>query len=357
MMKQDANEITREKWIQECFPEWGKWLVEDIDSTDVQPGSFAAWWLGCTGIWIKSENATNICVDLFSGNSKTSHYNCPPNQCGRNYQLARIAGSVQMNLNPRNIPHVLDPFQITHLDAVLATHDHSDHMDIYSTAAFLKQEGIPFIGPKFSTDKWRGWGVPDERLITVKPGDKVTVKDIEITAVDSFDRTALITAPPEGEIIGRFPGDMDDRAVNYVIKTPGGTFYHSGDSHFSNYTLKHGRDYDIDVAISAFGENPMGMTDKVTSSDVLRMAENLHCKVMIPVHYDIWPSFWADPREIEMLYDFKKDRLQYKFNLFIWQVGGKFIYPDDSANRRYCYPRGFTDAMDYEPNIPYRSFL
>lgn len=353
----NSNEITREQWIQECFPEWGTWLLEQIDDMEVKPGTFAMWWLGCCGLWVKSEGNTNIVMDLYSGVSKTSHYTIPENQKGRDYQLARIAGSEMYNPNPRNIPHVIDPFKIKHLDAVVATHDHSDHMDPYSTAAFLKIPGIPFIGPEFSIKKWRGWGVPEERLIQVKPGDKVKVGDITIIAVDSFDRTALVTAPPKGSIIGRFPGDMDERAVNYVIETPGGTIYHAGDSHFSDYYLKHGKDYKIDVALCAFGENPKGISDKMTSSDVLRCAENLGCKVVIPIHYDIWPTFYADPEEINLLYAFKKDRLQYQFKPYIWQVGGCFVYPDDKDKGKYMYDRGFADAMTYEPNVPFRAFL
>ncbi len=31
----NINEITREKWILDCFPEWGEWLIEDIDETIV----------------------------------------------------------------------------------------------------------------------------------------------------------------------------------------------------------------------------------------------------------------------------------------------------------------------------------
>lgn len=126
---------------------------------------------------------------------------------------------------------------------------------------------------------------------------------------------------------------------------------------FSDYTLKHGKTFNIDVALASFGENPIGITDKVTSSDVLRMAENLRCKVIIPIHYDIWPTFYADPKEISMLYDLRKDRLQYKFKPFIWAVGGKFTYPDYKDRREFMYPRGFSDAMDYEPNIPFKSFL
>ena len=167
MAQKDAKTVTREQWLLDCFPEWGTWLLEDIEETLVKPGTFASWWLGCTGIWIKSEGNANICIDLFSGNAKTSHYNIQPNQAGLNYQLARIAGSNEYHLNPRNIPHFVDPFKIKELDAFIATHDHADHMDKYSTAAVLKMPGVPFIGPKFSHDKWVGWGVPEDRIIQV----------------------------------------------------------------------------------------------------------------------------------------------------------------------------------------------
>ena len=357
MAQKDAKAVTREQWLLDCFPEWGTWLLEDIEETVVKPGPFASWWLGCTGIWIKSEGNANICIDLFSGNAKTSHYNIQPNQAGLNYQLARIAGSNEYHLNPRNIPHFVDPFKIKELDAFIATHDHADHMDIYSTAAVLKMPGVPFIGPKFSHDKWVGWGVPEDRIIQVKPGDVLKFKDIEIYVVESFDKTALVTAPPYGDIRGRFVDDMDERAVNYLIKTPGGTFYHSGDSHFSNYTVKHGKTFDIDVAVAPFAENPIGIADKLTASDVLRMAENLNCKVMIPIHYDIWPTFFTDPMEIKLLYDYKKDMMDYKFKLYIWAPGGKFVYPDDADKGRYKFPRGFSDAMEQEPNIPAKWFL
>ena len=53
-MAKNVKDVTREVWQTECFPEWGKWLVEEIEMTKVQPGTFAMWWMGCTGIWIKS---------------------------------------------------------------------------------------------------------------------------------------------------------------------------------------------------------------------------------------------------------------------------------------------------------------
>ena len=59
--------ITRESWILNTFPEWGSWLNEEIEQEQVAPGTFAMWWLGCTGIWLKSEGGANICVDFWCG--------------------------------------------------------------------------------------------------------------------------------------------------------------------------------------------------------------------------------------------------------------------------------------------------
>ena len=277
-----------------------------------------------------------------------------------------------MQPNLRNVPFVIDPFAFKKVDAVLATHYHQDHMSpewaahvINSGMTTTDENGkeilVPFIGPKKSVELWQKWGVPADRCITVKPGDTIKIKDIEIVALDSFDRTCIVTTdstgPDREELTGVCPTDMDDKAVNYLVKTPGGNIYHSGDSHFSIYFAKHGKDYDIDVAFGSFGENPIGMQDKMTSIDILRMAENLKCKVVVPIHWDVWTNFQADCDEIKVLYDFKKDRNEYKFHPFFWQVGGKYTYPADKDKIYYHHRRGFEDCFEAPQNIPFRSCL
>ena len=341
--------ITRDTWIQKTFPEWGTWLVEEIEGKEVPEGNVSMWWLGCVGIWMKTPGNTNITIDLWTGNGKRTHGD---GKMAPGHQMANMSGSRLMQPNLRNVPYVFDPFAFKHVDAVLATHYHQDHMSpewaahVINSGMTTKDENgneipVPFIGPKKSVEYWLKWGVPEDRCITVKPGDVIKVGDVE-------DRE---------ELTGKCPSDMDEKAVNYLLKTPGGNIYHSGDSHFSTYFAKHGKDYDIDVAFGSFGENPIGIQDKMTSIDILRMAESLRCKVVIPVHHDVWSNFQADPEEIKVLYDFKKPRNLYKFAPFFWQVGGQYTYPQDKDLMYYHHPRGFEDCFEHPSNIPFRSLM
>jgi L-ascorbate 6-phosphate lactonase len=349
------DEITKDSWLRATFPEWGTWLNEEIEDEAVKPNTVALWWIGCMGFWIKTEKSTNIAVDLWFGNGKRTTRN---KYMVKGHQMANMSGGRLVQPNRRNQPFVLDPFEVKQLDAVVATHIHSDHMDINFAAAVLKnvKEPIPFIGPKESVEKWIGWGVPKERCIIVKPGDTVKVKDVEILALDSFDRTVLVTQDSYAPLAGTIP-NMDEKAVNYLFKTSGGNIYDAADSHYSISFGDHGKKHKIDIAFGAYGENPVGIADKQTSVDLLRMAEALNTKVVIPLHYDIWTNFMADTNEILALYDMRKYRLQYKFEPFIWEVGGKYVFPNDLGKREFHHRRGFEDAFENEQNIPFKSLL
>ncbi|TXY26623.1 L-ascorbate 6-phosphate lactonase [Vibrio mimicus] len=352
-----VNEITRESWILSTFPEWGTWLNEEIEQTVVEPNTFSMWWLGCTGIWLKSAGNTNLSIDFWCGTGKKTQKNRLMNT---QHQMMRMGGVEALQPNLRTSIFPLDPFAIKEIDAVLASHDHADHIDVNVAAAVLQNcgEHVKFIGPQACVDLWLGWGVPQERCIVAKVGDVLEIGDVKIRVLDSFDRTALVTLPKGVSSYDKVILDgMDERAVNYLIETSGGSVYHSGDSHYSNYYAKHGNDYQIDVALLSYGENPRGVTDKMTSSDILRAAESLDCQVVVPFHHDIWANFQNDPREIEVLWNMKKDRLQYQFAPFFWQVGGKYTYPTDKGRMHYQHFRGFQDIFKNEPELPFKAFL
>ena len=100
-----VTETTRESWVLSTFPEWGTWLNEDIENEVVAPGNVAMWWLGCTGIWMKTPANTNITIDLWCGNGKRTHGD---NKMKVGHQMANMCGGRLMQPNLRNIPFVMD---------------------------------------------------------------------------------------------------------------------------------------------------------------------------------------------------------------------------------------------------------
>ena len=102
----------------------------------VDAGAFAMWWLGCCGIWLKSAGNTNLCIDLWVRIRQADTGKL--NGCVTDHQHQRASGVRMAQPNLRNAIVPLDPFAIREVDAVLATHDHSDHIDANVAAAIVQ---------------------------------------------------------------------------------------------------------------------------------------------------------------------------------------------------------------------------
>lgn len=182
------DEVTRESWVMSTFPEWGTWLNEEIEEEVVAPGTVAMWWLGCTGLWIKTPGDANISIDFWLGNGKRTK---KTKNMVAGHQMANMCGCRLLQPNLRASPFVMDPFAVRKVDAVLSTHYHNDHIDVNYAAAVMKnvEEPVPFIGPMKSVEKWVGWGVPEDRCITVRPGD------LSKSKISRLSRSIPLTAP------------------------------------------------------------------------------------------------------------------------------------------------------------------
>ena len=99
----DVKEINKDKWLHDVFPEWGTWLNEEIENEVVKPGTFAMWWLGCTGIWLKSEGNANIMVDFWTKSGKRSKKNP---LMAKQHKHKRMVGCLALQPNLRNEPFV-----------------------------------------------------------------------------------------------------------------------------------------------------------------------------------------------------------------------------------------------------------
>ena len=275
--------------MSEIHSDWGDWLPRAVEDAD--PDGIAVWYLGCNGFVLKSSSGTTIFIDPYLGTGD------PPRTV-------------------RMIPVPFDPTDVREADAVLATHEHSDHVDAPSQAPILAATGANFYGPDASIDAAREqgitetWDVEPSQLERISEDDALRIGDLTIHVEPANDPDA-------------------DHPVSYVFEHQSGTFFHGGDARPGAFE-EVGANYDIDVGVLAFGSAGM-IPDKQTRKPkrtqwyndenmLVAAANELQLETLVPTHWDMWKGLTADPTALhEHVRSF-----EYPRHLDIVEIGDRF---------------------------------
>ena len=243
--------------------DWGDWLPRAV--AEASPDGVAVWYLGCNGFVLKTSDGTTLFVDPYLGVGD------PPRTI-------------------RMIPVPFDPTDVVEADAVLATHEHTDHTHGPSQAPILEGTGATFFGPSASIEEARGWtdeyDVTADHLVEVGEGDTFDVGSFEVTVEPAHDPDAV-------------------HPVSYVIDHASGTFFHGGDARPSDDFADVGSRHDLDLGALAFGSTGM-LPDKETREPrftewyadenmIVEAANQLQLARLLPTHWDMWRGMTADP--------------------------------------------------------------
>ncbi|MCC8189814.1 MAG: MBL fold metallo-hydrolase [Planctomycetes bacterium] len=318
------REMDRQKWLEECFPPWGTYINHQLDNTVTDPAKLYLWWLGGPSWAIKSGEEIFL-LDNYAGPGIVTRI--------ENSGDCQNTGAEYLHWLRLN-PQLVDIWKFQRLDALFITHHHSDHCCLYTVKALLQTTNCKFIGPKITCKVLRGWGVPEDRIIEVKPGDTLPFAAMEVAVEQNFDMNALKTnvGLPAGEAVEE--PTMKDVAVTYIFKTASGGVAFIGDGTYHNGFYGVGQRHAIDVAITNMGHNANGSYDKLTPYDVLRVGQALGARVIIPDHYDNWANTHMDPIKLEQIVRDNDPNMK----TVIMQWGGRFVFPDDENMGRYKYP-------------------
>ena len=244
--------------------DWGDWLPRAVEAAD--PDGLALWYLGCNGFVLKSSSGTTLFIDPYLGTGD------PPRTV-------------------RMIPIPFDPEDVAEADAVLATHEHSDHVHGPSQAPILAGTGADFYAPAASIETARESGWLEEYDLSpgqferVDEGDAVRIGDLTVRVTPADD--------PDAE-----------EPVSYLVRHQSGTFVHAGDARPGGFGGV-GRHYDIDLGAVAFGSVGM-IPDKETrepertrwyndENGVVEVANELRLDRLVPTHWDMWKGMSGDP--------------------------------------------------------------
>jgi len=274
----------------EVHSDWGDWLPKAV--ADANPDGIALWYLGCNGFVLKAGDGTTLFIDPYLGTGD------PPRTI-------------------RMIPVPFEPEDVESADAVLATHEHTDHVHGPSQAPILANTGATFIAPAESIDKAReteAWtetyGVSDEQFDVVAPGDSREFGELTVHVEPAADSDA---AEP----------------VSYLFEYDGATVFHGGDTKPGAELEPIGDAYDIDLGILAFGTVGQ-IPDKETrepkrtkwyndETQVMDLAETLEIDRLVPTHWDMWKGLTGDPTG---LFDHRRSR-EFPRQIEVTEIGDR----------------------------------
>jgi L-ascorbate 6-phosphate lactonase len=248
------------------FPgsDWGDWLPREIARAN--PDGVDIWYLGCNGFTLKASDGTTLFVDPYCGAGD------PPRPI-------------------RMLPVPFDPADVQACDALLATHEHSDHVHGPTQAPILANTGSDYYAPDDSlavVDR-EGWTDDydiNDQFVEVAEGEEFTVGSFTVHVESADDPDA--THP-----------------VSYVIDHEAGTFFHGGDARPGDAFKRVGARYDIDLGVLAFGSSGYlydeGTDEYVYTqwysgeTEIVEAAAQVGMDRLLPAHWDIWKNLTADP--------------------------------------------------------------
>jgi len=163
----------------------------------------------------------------------------------------RLEGEVTVYIDPWKLPP-----NSPKADIILITHDHYDHCSPEDVAKIQKADTVIVTIPA-AARKLKG------EVKTVKPGDKITVKGIEIEAVPAYNTDKPFHPKGAGH-------------VGFIVTLGGKRIYHAGDTDF----IPEMKGLKVDIALL-----PVSGTYVMTAEEAAKAAEAIKPEVAIPMHY------------------------------------------------------------------------
>ena len=259
-------------------------LINEINQTQVKPGTLQIWWIGQEGFVFKSP-CRIIYIDPYLSTYAEKITKGKPNE------------HVRIKLPPMN------PEDVNHADIVLCTHDHADHIDPETIPVIAAQSPrAHFIVPECARDTMLGFGIDDGRIHTIRGDDDLHLKGIHVHAIpakhEEFDKHTQKGYP----------------YLSYIINIDGIAIFHAGDTIPYEGQVERVKKHRIDIAFLPINgrdefRHSLEFEGNFTCEEAVLFAIDINAGLTIPMHYDMFTLNTADINEFRRIAD--KHNLSY----------------------------------------------
>lgn len=252
-------------------------FLQKLNDVNSQKGHIAVAWMGQAGFLIKNSNGDILAVDIYFSD------------------LAE-----KQDGNKRLTPSLMEANELE-ARVILATHYHTDHLDLDSLPALLSKNSNLYCC-KQSYELCKEKGFPIHKITAMDIGDCVTDSGYQIEAVYANH------------------GDTAPKALGFLIETEGIQIYFTGDTSYQMEKMRYAAEKDIDILILPINGEYGNMNER----DAAMLASMVKAKVTIPCH------FWTFARHQGNPYNFQTEMSYIAKECFVYTMAqGEIInYPN-----------------------------
>ncbi|HJP79820.1 MAG TPA: MBL fold metallo-hydrolase [Pseudonocardiaceae bacterium] len=192
-------------------------------------------------------------------------------------------------VGPRRLHRPPVPLEaLPHVDAILISHDHYDHLDLPTVRTLLRTQTAPFVVPLGVGAHLERWQVPAQRIIELDWADQVELAGITLTSTAAQ----------------HFSGRLFNRDgtlwSSFVIAGPLHKVFYTGDSgYFDGYAAIGNQYGPFDLTLIQVGAyNDLWPDIHMTPEQGVAAHLDLRGGLLVPVH---WATFvlathaWTEP--------------------------------------------------------------
>ena len=271
--------------------------IDKLDSTIVADykGEARLVWFGHSSFLLQIDGL-NLLIDPMFGNVAAPH---------------SLLGGSRFN---KKFP--LEIEKLPHIDAVIFSHDHYDHLD-YETVTKIKDKTRHFFTPLGVGAHLEAWGVSSTKITELDWWQDV-----------QFETLTLVCTPAQHFSGRKLNNNQSTLWSSWVIQSKNDKIYFSGDSgyapHFAEIGTKYGP---FDLALMECGQyDDMWPDVHMLPEETAQAGLDVQAKKIMPIH---WAGFklalhdWTDP-----IKRVKLKAIELKLDVITPQIGEEIIVKD-----------------------------